>query len=97
MFDHMGLLSKSSVAHLTHEGLFAGVDFKMLLEIKSLRVDQQTTDRAALVVRPVIVHVDVEVVQTGEHGVALDAVYGPHVVLDLVLVLADRGVARPGL
>ena len=46
---------------------------------------------------PVIVHVDVEVVQTGEHGVALDAVYGPHVVLDLVLVLADRGVARPGL
>ena len=49
---HMGLLSKSSVAHLTHEGLFAGVDFKMLLEIESLRVDQQTTDRAALVVRP---------------------------------------------
>ena len=33
---HMGLLSKSSVAHLTHEGLLAGVDFKMLLEIKSL-------------------------------------------------------------
>lgn len=49
---HMGLLSKSSVAHLTHEGLLAGVDFKMLLEIESLRVDQQTTDRAALVVRP---------------------------------------------
>ena len=33
---HMGLLSKSSVAHLTHEGLLACVDFKMLLEIKSL-------------------------------------------------------------
>ena len=113
---HMGLLSKSSVAHLTHEGLLSGVDFKMLLEIESLGVYQQTTDWAALVVRPeerqevnnhvsmslsldspVIVHVDVEVVQTGQHCVALDAVYGPHVVLDLVLVLAHGGVARPRL
>ena len=113
---HMGLLSKSSVAHLTHEGLLSGVDFKMLLETESLGVYQQTTDWAALVVRPeerqevnnhvsmslspdspVIVHVDVEVVQTGQHCVALDAVYGPHVVLDLVLVLAHGGVARPGL
>jgi len=62
VFDHMGLLSKSSVAHLTHEWLLASVDFKMLLEIKSLRVNQQPTDGAALIVGPVIVHVDVEVV-----------------------------------
>ena len=112
---HMGLLSKSSVAYLTHEGLLPGVDFKMLLEIEPLGVYQQTTDWAALIVRPekrmedvkitmsclhvsvsqdspVIVHVDVEVVQTGQHCVALDAVYGPHVVLDLVLVLAHGGV-----
>ena len=49
---HMGLLSKSSVAHLTHEWLLASVDFKMLLEIKSLRVNQQPTDGAALIVGP---------------------------------------------
>ena len=39
-----------------------------------------------------IIHVNVEVVQAGQGGVALDAVDGPEVVLYLVLVLADRGV-----
>ena len=48
----MGLLSKSSVAHLTHEGLLSGVDFKMLLEIEPLGVDQQPTYWTTLVVRP---------------------------------------------
>ena len=43
---------------------------------------------------PVIVHVDVKVVQAGQHGIALDAVDGPHVILYLVLVFAHRGVAR---
>ena len=41
-----------------------------------------------------IVHVDVKVVQAGQHGIALDAVDGPHVILYLVLVFAHRGVAR---
>ena len=48
---------------------------------------------------PVIIHVDVEVVQAGEDSVTLDAVHWPQVVLDLVLVLAHRGVVVvvPGL
>ena len=41
---------------------------------------------------PMVIHVNVEVVEAGEDGVALDTVHGPEVVLDLVLVLADRGV-----
>ena len=44
-----------------------------------------------------IVHVDVEVVEAGEDSVALDAIDGPKVVLDLVLVLAHGGIAAPGL
>ena len=41
---------------------------------------------------PMVIHVNVEVVEAGEDGVALDTVHGPEVVLDLVLVLAHRGV-----
>ena len=41
---------------------------------------------------PMVIHVNVEVVEAGEDGVALDTVHGPEVVLDLVLVLADSGV-----
>ena len=32
---HMGLLSKSSVTHLTYKGLLSSVNFKMLLEVES--------------------------------------------------------------
>ena len=46
---------------------------------------------------PVIVHVDIEIVETGEHGVALDAVNRPKVVLNLVFILADRGVVGGGI
>ena len=49
---HMGLLSKSSVAHLADKRFLSSVDFKMLLEIESLRVYQESTDWTALVVRP---------------------------------------------
>ena len=48
----MGLLSKSSVAHLTHERFLSGVDLEMLLEVESLGVDQETTTWTTLVIRP---------------------------------------------
>ena len=41
---------------------------------------------------PVIIHVDVEVVQARQDCVTLDTVHRPQVVLDLVLVLAHGGV-----
>ena len=50
----MGLLSKSSVAHLTHERFLSGVDLEMLLEVESLGVDQETTTWTTLVIRPEI-------------------------------------------
>jgi hypothetical protein len=63
MFDHVRLLSKSSAADLTHEGFLSRVDLQMLLEVESFRVDKKTTDWTALVIRPMIIHVNVEVVQ----------------------------------
>ena len=50
----MGLLSKSSVAHLTHERFLSGVDLEMLLEVESLGVDQESTTWTTLVIRPEI-------------------------------------------
>ena len=41
---------------------------------------------------PVIIHVDIEIVQTVQSSVAFDAVQWPKVILDLILVLAHRGV-----
>jgi len=92
MLHHMRLLSKSSVTYLTHEWFFSRVDFQMLFEIESFRINQQSTYWAALVVRPVIIHVDIEIVQTVQSSVAFDAVQWPKVILDLILVLAHRGV-----
>jgi len=92
MFDHVCLLSKSSAADLTDEGFLSGVDLQVLLEVESFRIDKKTTDWTAFVVRPVIIHVDVEVVQARQDCVTLDTVHRPQVVLDLVLVLAHGGV-----
>ena len=89
---HVCLLPESPVAYLADKRLFTGVDFQVLLEVEPLRVDEEAADGAALVVGPVVVHVHVEVVQVGQHTGALDAVDRPEVVLDLVLVLADRRV-----
>ena len=50
----MGLLSKSSVAHLTHERFLSGVYLEMLLEVESLGVDQESTTWTTLVIRPEI-------------------------------------------
>ena len=50
----MGLLSKSSVAHLTYERFLSGVDLEMLLEVESLGVDQESTTWTTLVIRPEI-------------------------------------------
>ncbi len=65
----------------------------MLLEVEPLAVDEEAADRAALVVGPVVVHVDVEVVEVPDEDVALDAVERPVVAVDLVLVLGDLGRA----
>ena len=49
---HVGLLSKSSAADLTHEGFLPRVDLQMLLEVESFRIDKKSTDWTALVIRP---------------------------------------------
>jgi len=92
VFHHMSFLSKGSGADLTDEGLLPCVDLEVLLEVEPLGVDEEAAHGAALVIRPMVIHVDVEVVKVGEDCGALDAVQRPQVVLDLVLVLADGGV-----
>ena len=88
MFDHVGLLTEAPVADVALEGLLAGVDFEMLFEVEPLGVDEEAADWTAFVLRPVVVHVDVEVVQAGQDRVALDAVNRPIIVLNLGLILA---------
>jgi len=62
VLHHMCLLSESSIAHLTHKWLLSGVDFEMLLEVEPFWVDEQSAHGAALVIGPVVIHVDVKVV-----------------------------------
>ena len=88
MLNHVRLLPEAPVADLARERLLAGVDLQVLLEVEPLGVDEQAADGAALVLGPVVVHVNVEVLQIAQEGVAFDAVQGPEVVLDLSLVFA---------
>ena len=96
MLNHVCLLPEGPVADGANERLFAGVDLQVLLEVETLRVDEEATDGTTLVLRPVVVHVEVEVIQVAEQHVALDAVQGPNLFLDLVFVSRDHCVLLPG-
>ena len=74
MFDHVGFLSERPVTYIASKGLLSRVDFQVLLKIKPLGVDQETTDRTTLVIGPMVIHVKVEVVQIAQETVAFDAV-----------------------
>ena len=50
----MCLLSKCSAAHLAYKWFLSGVDLEMLLEVKSLGVNEKTTHWTTFVIRPVI-------------------------------------------
>ena len=89
VLDHVSLLPERPVADGADEGLFAGVDLEVLLEVEPLWVDQQAADGTALVLGPVVVHVEVEVLQIAEQHVALDAVQRPDLFLDLIFVSRD--------
>lgn len=97
VLHHVGLLSESSAADLADKRLFACMNLQMLFKVEALRVDKQSADRTALVVRPMIVHMYVEIIQVGEYGVAFDAVQRPKVVLNLILILANCGVVVGGV
>lgn len=92
VFNHVRLLPEGPGADLADEGLLPGVYLEVLLEVEPLRVDEQAAHRAALVVRPVVIHVNVEVVQIMQDNAALDTVDRPQVVLYLMLVLAHLSV-----
>ena len=57
MLDHVRLLPEGPGADLADEGLLAGVDLEVLLEVEPLAVDEEAAHRAALVAAPVVVHV----------------------------------------
>ena len=56
MLDHVRLLPEGPRADLADEGLLAGVDLEVLLEVEALAVDEEAAHRAALVAAPVLVH-----------------------------------------
>ena len=66
VLDHVRLLPERPPADGANERLLARVDLQMLLEVEPLRVDEESADGAALVLRPVVVHVQVEVVQVAD-------------------------------
>jgi hypothetical protein len=74
VLDHMSLLPERPVANLATERLLSSVDLEMLLEIEPFAVDEESTDRATLVIGPVVVHVKIEVFQIAQKSVAFDAV-----------------------
>ena len=57
VLQEMGFLPEGSGADLADEGLLAGVDLEVLLEVEALAVDEESAHRAALVAAPVVVHV----------------------------------------
>ena len=57
VLDHVRLLPEGPGADLADEGLLAGVDLEVLLEVEALAVDEEAAHRAALVAAPVVVHV----------------------------------------
>ena len=87
MLHHMCFLSEGTVANIAHKWFLSRVDFQMLFEVESLAIDQQTTNWTALIFRPMVVHVKVEVFQVTRDDVTLDALDGPLVVLDFDFVI----------
>lgn len=61
----------------------------MLLEVESLAIDQQATNWTTLVIRPMIIHVQVKVLQITQKCIAFDTVQWPNVILDLRFIVAD--------
>ena len=96
VLHHVRLLPERPVADRADERLLARVNLQVLLEVEPLRVDEKAAHRATLVLGPVVVHVQVEVVQVAEEHVTLNAVQRPDVLLDLALVRRHCGVVFAG-
>ena len=50
VFDHVSLLSKTPVTNVAGEGFFTRVNLQMLLEIEPFGIDQESANRATLVI-----------------------------------------------
>lgn len=77
---------------MTNKGFLSGMDLQVLFKVKSLGINEKAADRATFVIRPVIIHVNVEVIEVAKVTGAFDAVQGPHVILDLIFVVTDGAV-----
>lgn len=69
----------------------------MLLEIEPFGIDQQSAHRATLVIRPMIIHMQIEIVQIAQKRIAFDAIQGPNVILDLVLIVSHWSLVSVGI
>lgn len=82
---------------MTNKGFLSGMDLQVLFKVKSLRINEKAADWATFVIRPVIIHVDVEVIEVAKVTRAFDAVEGPHVILDLIFIVTDGAVVVGGV
>lgn len=92
MLYHVCLLAERSITNVTNKRFFSCVDLEMLLEVEPFAVNQETTYRATLVFRPMIIHVKVKVFQISCNKVALDTLDGPVIILDFYFIIGDDGV-----
>ena len=63
MFDHMSFLPKTPVTNVASERFFTRVNLQMLLEIEPLGIDEKSTDWATLVIWPMVIHMQIEIVK----------------------------------
>ena len=73
VFDHMSFLSKTPVTNVASEGFFARVNLQMLLEIEPFGIDEESANGATLVIGPMVIHMQFEVIEVVQQAMALYA------------------------
>ena len=63
MCDQVTFLSETSVTNFAIEGFFIRVNHQMLLKIKSFGIDEESTNGATLVIGPMVIHMQFEVIE----------------------------------
>ena len=73
MCDQVTFLSETSVTNFAIEGFFIRVNHQMLLEIKTFGIDEESTNGATLVIGPMVIHMQFEVIEVVQQAMALYA------------------------
>ena len=73
MCDQVTFLSETSVTNFAIEGFFIRVNHQMLLKIKPFGIDEESANGATLVIGPMVIHMQFEVIEVVQQAMALYA------------------------